>query len=255
MLHVRSNLIESDNLLLCLHGNSADSAYFNPLLESVIDWHVVAPDLIGHGHSPRLQPHEYTVDYILASISEMLNGFEFKRLAVIGHSLGGHLALQMSEKLKDSALLLMASPPVVYAANMLPDDLLPNFEINDSKESVRDLSDYLQKFSPYEIAHKHYLSSYIATDPMFRIEIMKEFEKGAFKDEREIIKQGHFRSVSYMSGLQDFVVSKVYEDWLKVNLAFDAWIELQEAGHFPLIEDESNSVAEVKRWLQNYSRT
>ena len=54
---------------------------------------VVAPDLLGHGESPvPADPAEYKRDRILTDIDEILGGFD-EPAVLVGHSLGGYLAL------------------------------------------------------------------------------------------------------------------------------------------------------------------
>lgn len=73
-------------------GTSA--ATWNPCMDLLDDrFTVVAVDLLGHGESPVLDdPGEYTRDRALADLDDVLSDLH-EPAALVGHSLGGYLAL------------------------------------------------------------------------------------------------------------------------------------------------------------------
>src|SRR5690606_16997021 len=93
-LNYQSSKNESENLLLCWHGNSAGSNYSLSLVDGIEGWKVVAPDFVGHGKSPRLAPNEYNYKVFIQCLVEFLDNFNYKKLVIIGHSMGGNLAIE-----------------------------------------------------------------------------------------------------------------------------------------------------------------
>jgi lipase len=77
--------------VVCLHGVTSYGGRFDWLADS--GWHVVAPDLLGHGHSPWEPP--WDVDAHLAAILESVP--EDARIW-IGHSFGGRLVAELAAR-------------------------------------------------------------------------------------------------------------------------------------------------------------
>ena len=80
--------------VVMLHGLGLSSATWAGCIERLQHrYEVLAIDLLGHGHSPVPDdPAEYTRDRALADIDEVLAPLT-DRPVLIGHSLGGYLAL------------------------------------------------------------------------------------------------------------------------------------------------------------------
>ena len=95
--------------MLFLHAGGMDGRMWRPLAKRLEDrYWVIVPDLRGHGTTP-LPPEEFSnVDDVLA----VLDDLEVDRVAVVGASFGGYVALQLAtaapERVK--GLVLMASP-------------------------------------------------------------------------------------------------------------------------------------------------
>jgi pimeloyl-ACP methyl ester carboxylesterase len=249
MLHITSNQLESENLLLCLHGNSVASTYFLTLVKHLKHWKVVATDLVGHGASPRLDPDNYTLDNLIHPITDIMDKFHFKNLAVIGHSMGGHLALQMLEKLKPQKILLMNAPALCYSANIFPYNQLPGISEDESKPVEERVHEMVQKITTHAPTQNFVSMAFMATDPCFRLGLEKEIQLGKFKDEKTIIENNSNCKVTYLSGDLDNIVNKEYELWLKNNVPFHSWIELTNAGHYPLLENEESTLHAISNWL------
>jgi lipase len=77
--------------VVCLHGVTSYGGRFDWLADS--GWHVVAPDLLGHGHSPWEPP--WDVDAHLTAILETVP--DEARLW-IGHSFGGRLVAELAAR-------------------------------------------------------------------------------------------------------------------------------------------------------------
>jgi pimeloyl-ACP methyl ester carboxylesterase len=90
-LHLARHTPGGDPVLLLLHGLGATGEVWHDLLERNWPAEVVAPDLPGHGRSPRLA--EYTFDAMAKEVASVVAG---RRIVVLGHSLGGVLALTLA---------------------------------------------------------------------------------------------------------------------------------------------------------------
>jgi pimeloyl-ACP methyl ester carboxylesterase len=86
----------SGPLLILIHGITNSSASWQPVLPLLErDFTVIAPDLLGHGDSAKPRG-----DYSLGSFASLLRDFMLalghERATIVGHSLGGGIAMQMA---------------------------------------------------------------------------------------------------------------------------------------------------------------
>lgn len=87
-------------LAILIHGSRDHSRSWDALAEALQpDYHVIAPDLRGHGDSSWSQDGRYDFAGYLSDLSALANqlGLSSQRQAIlIGHSLGAHIALRFS---------------------------------------------------------------------------------------------------------------------------------------------------------------
>jgi pimeloyl-ACP methyl ester carboxylesterase len=90
---------EGENLLVLLHGLGATGAVWRPMLDvAAAHWsgRWLALDLPGHGGSDRL-PAGYRTGQTAAAVAQSISEHEPRgRLVVLGHSLGGVIALALA---------------------------------------------------------------------------------------------------------------------------------------------------------------
>ena len=79
--------------VVCLHGVRNHGRHFAPLAARLSGFHVVAPDLLGHGLSPREPPWDLGthLDAIVKSVGP-------RESVLIGHSFGGRLAFELAAR-------------------------------------------------------------------------------------------------------------------------------------------------------------
>jgi len=93
-VHYRS-LGEGPALVL-LHGITSDSQTWRDVLPGLAERHtVIAPDLLGHGMSAKPQG-DYSLGAFASGVRDLLVALGIERATVIGHSLGGGVAMQLS---------------------------------------------------------------------------------------------------------------------------------------------------------------
>jgi lipase len=79
--------------IVCLHGVRNHGGHFGPLAARLPGHHVVAPDLLGHGHSPWEPPWDIRAqcDAIVAAVGA-------RESVLVGHSFGGRLAFELAAR-------------------------------------------------------------------------------------------------------------------------------------------------------------
>ncbi len=78
--------------LLLLHGLADCAVIWSNLAESLAaDYHIVAPDLRGHGESSKPQS-DYSSEDIIADLEALMAHLDWHQAHILGHSWGGKLA-------------------------------------------------------------------------------------------------------------------------------------------------------------------
>jgi pimeloyl-ACP methyl ester carboxylesterase len=88
---------EEGPLIVLLHGISGSSATWEPVLPLLGgSARVLAPDLLGHGDSAKPQTGDYSLGSWAAGVRDLLVALGHERATIVGHSLGGGVAMQFA---------------------------------------------------------------------------------------------------------------------------------------------------------------
>ena len=72
------------------------------------DWHVLAPDLRGHGDSQWSPDGNYTLAAFIYDLAQLIHQQELALITIIGHSLGGNIALRYTGIYPDNVRRVVA---------------------------------------------------------------------------------------------------------------------------------------------------
>ncbi|KAH0786103.1 Clan SC, family S33, methylesterase-like serine peptidase [Histomonas meleagridis] len=108
--NVYSTNVESDFVLLCVHGAGHSGLSFSliaPLLHDTCK--IVSPDLKCHGETPGDSSKDLSLDNLVEDIIEIGKPYkeQGKKLLLLGHSLGGSIATKASYTLKPIGLFVI----------------------------------------------------------------------------------------------------------------------------------------------------
>ena len=82
--------------LLLLHGIGDSSDTWEPVIEELAQHYtVIAPDLLGHGRSDRPRA-DYSIAAFACGMRDLISVLDVDRVTVVGHSLGGGIAMQFA---------------------------------------------------------------------------------------------------------------------------------------------------------------
>jgi pimeloyl-ACP methyl ester carboxylesterase len=82
--------------LLLLHGLGCDHTTWLPVIEQLAKkYTVIAPDLLGHGESDKPRA-DYSVGGYANGMRDLLTVLDIDKVTVVGHSLGGGVAMQFA---------------------------------------------------------------------------------------------------------------------------------------------------------------
>jgi pimeloyl-ACP methyl ester carboxylesterase len=86
----------SGPVLLLIHGIAGSSATWDAVLPWLAErYTVVAPDLLGHGESAKPRG-DYSLGAYASAIRDLLGVLDHEHASIVGHSLGGGVAMQLA---------------------------------------------------------------------------------------------------------------------------------------------------------------
>src|SRR4029077_14877603 len=87
---------DGDEVVLLIHGIVGCAAQWDQVIPLLADrYTVVAPDLLGHGQSDKPRG-DYSLGAYAGSVRDLLVALGHRRATVVGHSLGGGVAMQFT---------------------------------------------------------------------------------------------------------------------------------------------------------------
>src|SRR6059058_1545421 len=119
--HVRYRAGGQGPLLVLIHGITSSSATWEPVLEPLAErFTVLAPDLLGHGDSAKPQG-DYSLGAFACGIRDLMLALGYESGTIVGHSLGGGIAMQLAYQFPELAerLVLVSSGGLGRAVNFL----------------------------------------------------------------------------------------------------------------------------------------
>lgn len=95
--------------LLLLHGGRDHCRNWDWVVAELRDdWHIIAPDLRGHGDSQWSPDGNYTMAAYVYDLAQLIHQLQLAPLTIVGHSLGGNIALRYAGLYPENVRKLVA---------------------------------------------------------------------------------------------------------------------------------------------------
>jgi len=95
--------------VVCLHGVTSHGRHFAKLAEALPGFHVLAPDLLGHGSSPYEPPWD-----LETHVDAVVDTVQATPAVLIGHSFGGRLAFELAARAPKLVPKLVLLDPAIH---------------------------------------------------------------------------------------------------------------------------------------------
>ena len=113
-------LTGSGPALLLLHGLGCDHTTWEPVLDALAKrYTVIAPDLLGHGSSDKPRA-DYSVGGYANGMRDLLSVLGIDKVTVVGHSLGGGVAMQFAYQFPERTERLVLVAPGGFGPEVTP---------------------------------------------------------------------------------------------------------------------------------------
>ncbi|MEM9694225.1 MAG: alpha/beta hydrolase [Myxococcota bacterium] len=114
---------EHRQAVVLVHGFLASHLTFDDVIDTLAQrFHVIAPDLPGFGDSEKPAPSRfnYSVEAFAESIADIIAAYGLGRACVLGHGLGGAVAMTLAAHHAELVNRLVVIAPLVYAERPHP---------------------------------------------------------------------------------------------------------------------------------------
>ncbi|WLD96319.1 alpha/beta hydrolase [Agrobacterium leguminum] len=227
--------------LLMLHCNSGCKEMFLFQKQALAGKRrLISLDLPGHGaSSDAIDPRRtYSFGGYTEVITEVLTQLGITKVAILGHSLGGHVALDLAARWNDvSGVMIFGTPPIPPGVEGAQLGFLPNPEMAYTGNA--DLTDeqiegvVSMALGPGAERDLFYTSAVRRTDGRARQYMVEAVLAGTQIDQREFVTMSAV-PLAIINGTDDPVINLDYIDSLRYgNLWTDRPLRLAGAGHGP----------------------
>ena len=196
--------------LLFVHGNSSSSYFWSKQLAdpALQQFTLITPDLFGHGRSDHLKT-DYSLDLWADSIIQLIDSLSLPKIILIGHSMGGHIALRIAERhVNVKGLVLLGTTPFASQSDISqayqPSNVLTSIF---TEEIPTDFSEIEGAF--FNQVDPDFQQIFRSTDPKIRSSLAKEATSIDFKNELKIINKLSY-PVGLAVGSNDSFINQAY---------------------------------------------
>src|SRR5579884_4062696 len=253
---------------LVMHGGCGfDHTLLHPWLDPLCDiLRLIYYDHRGNGRSGRPPLETLTFEQFADDADSLRQHLGIDKIAVVGHSFGGHIALHYALRYPQyltHLILLDTAPAWDYTDEIVanakrkgatPDMLaLLDFERcatdDDLKKGIRRLAPLYYHHFDLELAERLF-GKVIFTGAALRRggQLLKSYN---IADRLKDITA----PTLIMTGKDDFITPPSQADRLKHGIPRSTLVILEESGHFPYAEQPEEFFRAVRSWLETVART
>ncbi|MWD29811.1 alpha/beta fold hydrolase [Aquicoccus sp. SCR17] len=245
--------------LLMLHGNSSCKEVFRNQLEGTVGqtWHCVAPDLPGHGASADATDPDrtYHLGGYADAMIELMTLLGHDSYAVLGWSLGGHVALEMMARSQAiTGVMITGTPPVASSAEGMAAGFLPSEHMGLTGKrdfTPEEVHAYARATAGAYARFEPFMEEAVArTDGRAREMMFAKIFAGLHSDQREMAIHSPV-PLAVVNGSTDAFVNPAYLTSLPYENLWEEVHLLDGVGHAPFWEEPEQFDPILLRFLSS----
>jgi pimeloyl-ACP methyl ester carboxylesterase len=269
MIHERSITLSSGlvsyretdgrgKVVLLIHGNSFSNTVFDQQMNGELGkkHHIIAPDLPGHGRSDNSNvPHTtYTIPGYADIITELLGQLGLDRVILMGWSLGGHIAIEMTASaLEIEGLVISGTPPIATGPKEMSrvfkqtpvSDLLARPEFTEADALL-----FMQSAVGRRTSNQAFLETILRTDGRARQRLIEHWLEADQRYSQHQRLENYSNPIAVIQGENEPLFDNGYLSCVAWNNLWEDKIHiLSEAGHAPFLEYPASFNAIFDRFI------
>lgn len=200
--------------VVLVHGNSSSSRTWLPLLQGPFGrrFRCLAPDLPGHGASPRAGDR-YSFTLYTRALADFVRDTHAEGALIVGMSLGGHIVIQAAPELPGAAAFAVFGAPLKSGPGAMAGRFRPHPSLGTALSGEVG-PDEARAYAAAQLAPgaqpaPEAVADILATDPAARTDLSAALATGSFADEIAIAR-GLRRPLAILHGSEDQLVSLRY---------------------------------------------
>lgn len=226
---------KGETALVFLHGWCGDRSFWKEQLDVFADrYRVVAVDLGGHGASGKDRA-EWTVESLAADVEAVLKAADVKRAILVGHSMGGPIALLVAKRMPDRVVAVVGVDTLHNVEFKWPEEQRKQIFAAMEADFETTMRSFMKGMLPPgtdPALDKYLIDKVLGSDRKMALGVMRALSafdtKAALADAKVPV-----RCVNAAPGLP-FAMATAVEVNRKYG-DFDA-VLMEGVGHFPMLE-------------------
>lgn len=252
------NDVKSDVTLVLIHGFGGSKDTWSRMVKRLDDkYHVIIPDLPGHGESISTQILGYTTTQQAQRFESFLQAKKIKKFHLVGHSMGGAIALRaVKDNAENVTSLILIDAMGMHKTKSLGDLLVEQSEKNPlydvcTKERLETLLNYSMCKIPYI---PEMLKDVILAEKCERKALEKVMYEDLFKDVKldELVRSITVPTL-ILWGEKDAIIhldnAKLFHHAIKKSKL----VIFKELGHVSILEDPKKTADAIVEFIGHHS--
>jgi pimeloyl-ACP methyl ester carboxylesterase len=254
--------------LLLIHGWVSYGGVWRQTMEAFKDSHYcVAIDLLGFGNSDKPAGGDYSITAQGQRVLELANALGLDRFALMGHSMGGQIALCVASMLAPARVVKLVSVAGLVAARAMPAVERVNFGAVALAAKVPQFYSLWRWLSPYQWFINasfqtwfHNMESVPLAD--WAMDRYMAFQPGIQISAHKAVHALHALSLTShlakitaptlaIAGQQDAVVPVADSHLIKQHVPDSQLVLIDDCGHFPMYEKPQQYLEELRAFMMD----
>lgn len=253
------NDVNSDITLVMIHGFGGNKDNWNRM---VVLWdgkyHVIAPDLPGHGESVSGKALGYTTTEQAQRLETFLKAKKVKNIHVLGHSMGGAIALRyVGNNIENVKSLILMDAMGMHETKSDGDRLVEVSEKNPLYDvCTKERFETLVNYSMHKIPYVPWIfKDAILAEKCERKELEKILYEGMFQDVKlDKIAKNITVPTLIVWGAKDRIIDINNGRLLHDAIKNSQMVIFEDIGHIPLLEDPKQTADTIDSFLKQIDK-
>jgi len=247
-IHYKS--IGKGNCIVLLHGYMENLNIWNGFSDDLsANYHVIIPDIPIHGQSES-EEEVNTIERMSDSISALIDYLKISKVLLVGHSMGGYVALSLAEQFpkKIAGLCLLHSTPNADSEEKKQSRLLEIDEIKQGKKA-----EVVSRAVPLRFSTKNLLTHKVVVDWTINIALGTS-DNGVITSIKAMASRSNYNHVLVNANFPTMMIFGEQDNHIPLSVAKQLestyektrTVYLHNSGHMGFLEEKDQALNAIR---------